>query len=178
MSYPVADWRIIDVIDGTDPSLRCDEQWQIEQSGVKPIVMMRGIGDKCIPYMVDAVIRELEGPRRMKMLRIHGHGHPGIQALAAGLHIWPESDDKLLLTYQNVERIATTLARLAPYFTADGKVWLMGCETGQGEKGKTLLSGLAKAWRVPVTAGVLPQAPGGLSTFQHIGPTVTMYPSG
>ena len=173
-AYPVADWRIIDVVDFTDTDLVRAEVVDLEQSGVEPLLIMRGLGNQTIPFLVDAIIREVKAPRRIKLLRIHGHGAPGCQSIAAGLDIYLDGDDGL--TYRNVDRFAPVLQRLATFFTPDGKAWLMGCETGKGEEGKALLSGLARAWGVPVTAGVLKQSPGGISTFQHIGPTVTQYP--
>jgi len=70
------------------------------------------------------------------------------------------------------------LARLRVIFGPYGCVQFMHCSTGRGASGRRVLSAIANALGVPVSAGVRDQLGGGLNTFRFEGPTVTMLPAG
>lgn len=174
-----------DVIDTVDPGLILSETAWIVEAGGKPILMRDG---DTINKMVNLLIeRALTEP--IKMLRIHGHGKPGLQAIASGKSTKPAP--LVAIGNYNFSKIQSELSRLSGYFSTNGEVHLMGCNVGEGKKGQNLLQSLANLWRVSVTAGVQTQwacsiiTPvfGGMdttsckySTFAFEGPTETAFP--
>lgn len=91
------------------------------------------------------------------ILQIHSHGEPG--EMFSGR-----------LTAATARAHFGVFARLRPYFAADGQVFLKGCTVGRHPD---LLRVLSRAWRVPVTAGMLDQMAGGADHDRYVGPTVT-----
>jgi hypothetical protein len=186
---------VVDVVDCTDLDLVKTEYKAVLARGRCPVVLLKGLSDP-LTYMVTHVKRRAGNPRRIAHLRIHGHGAPGIQLIAAGQALEghgastralklvegrPGSipHDRSVISVKNLRAITPTLRKLTPYFTATAAVWLMGCNVGKGKDGYTLLKGLARIWRVPVSAGSKVQyagGPGDSATFQLEGNVVTQYP--
>ena len=112
--------------------------------------------------LVSRIISRVGRRGGLDILQIHSHGEPG--TMFSGR-----------LTAQSAQLAAGTFAQLAPYFSASGQVFLKGCTTGQAPG---LLQPLARAFGVPVTAGVEIQFAGGSTHDVFIGRTVTATPDG
>jgi len=116
-------------------------------------------------------------PGSVFLLRFHGHGAAGIAGISVGTG--EVVDEGAYLAPSNVDKYAGSLARLKNVFSPYGCVQLMHCSTGAGAKGRLLLTKLAKAIGVPVTAALLTQYGGaGVNTFAWEGPTQTATPDG
>ena len=159
-----------------------------------------------VEYLVDRVIGAARTHRTIGLLRIHGHGVPGVQMIAGGqiednvavgrgAHVpsLPRGPAGIVVdkppdytkALQGSDRVLSATSvrvhrrqfvRLAPYFRPRGEAWLMGCNVGHHLAGRALLQALASIWRVPVSAGTAIQYGGGQYTYRFEGPVVTMYP--
>ena len=70
-------------------------------------------------------------------------------------------------------------SRLKHIFAPFGSAEMHGCRVALGQQGHSLLSGLAGAWGVPVTASTVTQYGGsGDDTYRFEGPIVTICPDG
>ncbi|MBK9167619.1 MAG: peptidoglycan-binding protein [Bryobacterales bacterium] len=166
--------KIIDVVDGTDPSLVNLEANDIRAAGGDPIVVF-GMSNGVAVVMGEIVARA-GGPNTVALLRIHGHGGKGIQNVTGGEINGAPHLAGISLT--NFGQIAGSLMTIRHTFSPFGSVQLLGCKVGGGAAGRALVKKLADTWGVPVTAGVFDQLGGGANTFRFEGPTTTGYPSG
>lgn len=111
--------------------------------------------------MVDKVLRRV-GDNWIRSLFIGGHGSPGYQSIGAGPN-WDSTGDRSLQIDSSTNGLkgnsAHHLARLNRKFSYDAVVTLGGCQTGQGDAGKTLLKELSRILGVPVEAGTANQRP-------------------
>jgi len=154
-----------------------DELSDLHEIGAAPIRI--GAMDFGVDFMVDSLIQRVKDSGTIDLLRIHGHGVPGLQTVSSGLNL-----EKISLPYLrsiisscNFVHIQKCLARLQGLFAPNAQVWLMGCEVGANFQGSFLVNNLAKLWRVPVKAGLLEQfAYFGTTTFGLEGPTITGLP--
>lgn len=166
--------QTIDVIDGTDQSLVDLEAKDIRRCGGDPIIVYGASNG--VEEIVNAVCRKAAGGGPIGLLRIHGHGKQGNQAVTAGQ---ANAERHLAnVSVKNFSMVAGTLGRLAPLFSPFGSLQLMGCSVGGGAEGKQLLSLIAPVVGVPVTAGYFDQLGGGRNTFIFEGPTVSAFPAG
>lgn len=173
---------IFDVVDAVDPDLVSAEGAWIKAEGGDPILMYAG---ETVNLMISRLL-DRTAKASIKLLRIHGHGRPGLQGIANGNN--PKPAPLAAIGVYNFDKIKNELSRLNGAFSMNAEVYLMGCNVAQGKKGKQLLESLANVWRVPITAGVKTQwscgteAPVDLIdickayTFSHEGPTETAYP--
>ncbi len=116
---------------------------------------------------LDEIIRRIVDTCRargkMDLIRFNGHGHPG-QLLHGQL-------DEL-----SAAREQTTLSRLRPYFNPNAEAYLLNCVVGQRPQ---ILVSLARAWHIPVSAGVQQQLWGhDSSSLRFEGPTRTGHRNG
>lgn len=162
---------VIDSVDLTNPKDMGYEDAAIRRAGGSPIVnfgMCNGV------KVVMQRIQSNASAGNVVLLRFHGHGSPGEMGLTVGTgsHVSSEFGVTFL------DSLARFVAPLAWIFSSFGSAELHGCRVGSGRDGRRLVSALAKAWGVPVTAGVRTQLGGGRSTFRFEGPTFTAFPSG
>ena len=88
-------------------------------------------------------------------------------------------DHDAALSSRNASRLAAELSVLASRFAPYGSVQLHGCKVGRGRAGAQLLSILARAFGVPVSAGTSSQrVTSDEELFRHEGHVRTVYPGG
>jgi hypothetical protein len=143
-----------DIIDMTDSNLGnsriqglnnlCVASTQIQIYG-----MSNGVAQ-----MVTDIKNALAGGQ-IDVLRIWGHGGPGLQNVTAGASGSSANADFSGLTQDNYKTVG--IDGLTGQFTADGWVELRGCSVGAGDPGKQLLTGLASLLGVNVYAGDVTQ---------------------
>ncbi|MGD9614999.1 MAG: peptidoglycan-binding protein [Alphaproteobacteria bacterium] len=162
---------IIDCIDIFDPSLMNFEMKDLVRVGVNPLVlggMCNGV-EQAVQMILSAA------GRNVFMLRFHGHGAPGIAGISFG-EGGVGFGERANIDPANLAVMLPILARLRPIFGPYGCVQFMHCSTGRGPDGRTVLSSIANALNVPVSAGLRDQLGGGVNTFRFEGPTFTAVP--
>jgi hypothetical protein len=112
---------------------------------------------------------------KIDLLRIHGHGGPGLQTVSSSLHLYASQLPHLrsVISVYNFDLIRPCLRQLTTSFAPNAEVYLMGCEVGAEEEGQELLDSLSELWQVTVTAGIPIQFGGGWQTFNFEGATLT-----
>ena len=168
-----SDWQIIDSVDRADyddpkhaindhKDLARYRQTLLEQFGLtfgSPIVVNR--------------VRANARPGQVVLLRFHGHGSPGHMIVASGrIHTGSS------LHHGYGRNFFDFLRPLREIFAPFGSVELHGCRVGQGRPGRELLTGMADALGVPISAGLGSQLGGGKYTFRFEGRTITICPNG
>lgn len=171
------------IIDFVDISMRdAVEVEAIRAQGREPVTINRSRANS-VRLVIDAIIERAEsggGYGVITLLRFFGHG------IIAGMGITDsEHMCDAMVDYSNaISRtvIATQpheFVRLRPYFAANARVELHGCNVGRGPHGRELLRYLADIWRVPVSAGSHTQRVGTGSVLSNFEGTVyTVYPDG
>jgi hypothetical protein len=171
--------NIVDCIDVFDEKFWTAGGEQLEDRDI------RGAGGK--PFLIGGLSNGIEQaisdiyraatPGSVFLLRFHGHGDKGVAGISLGTgNVVSEG---AYLAASNVDQYAASLGRLKAIFSPYGCVQLMHCSTGAGAKGRLLLSKLAKAIGVPVTAALFDQIGGsGVSTFAWEGSTQSAFPDG
>jgi len=140
-----------DVIDTIDPSFSKAEVAWIKDAGGDPVIMKSG---ESVNEMVQKLITRVNGSP-IKLLRIHGHGFPGFQAVASGKIRHPHP--LAAISNKHFEKVKSPLRRLKTNFFKGGEVYLMGCNVGEGSEGEQLLQKLANLWGVPVSGAAQTQ---------------------
>jgi hypothetical protein len=166
---------IIDVVDTYDKSLLNQEVAAIRAQGREPIVLNHTTTN-AIAQIAQMIIDRAGGPSTITLLRFHGHGVPGAMGVNSGEEDFDSYGNGISIT--NLELIRSDLARLRPYFAANARVELHGCNVASGRRGRQLLRSLAAIWGVPVSAGSRTQQGGGAATFRFEGPVYTSSPAG
>ncbi|MEM7023105.1 MAG: peptidoglycan-binding protein [Pseudomonadota bacterium] len=164
----------LQVIDSVDLSNHGDigyEDKAIRNAGGKPLTHFGMSGG--VRVVMRSILQRAQ-PGGVVLLRFHGHGAPGAMGLTTGID--DEATSEFGLRF--LEDLVRDISGLRPIFAPFGSVELHGCRVGSGKDGRRLITALARAWRVPVTAGVRTQYGGGASTFRFEGRTVTAFPSG
>lgn len=156
---------IVDCIDVFDEAVYEYYASEIRRAGGDPIL----IGGMC-RGVVQAAKMIRDTANAAFLLRFIGHGGPGRQQVSAGKG--GVGDQRAALNFSNAPYAATL--QLGPAFGSYGSAELHGCKVASGSRGRDLLSNLARAWGVPVTAGLKSQH----STFRFDGPTFTAVPFG
>ena len=167
------EWQIIDSVDRSDHDSREHRIDDHEDLAPYGQTLLEQFG---LSAGTPLVLRSIQGRARaaeVVLLRFHGHGGPGRMIVSSGRIAAGSSFD-----HRYSPRFYAALRELRPIFAPFGSVEMHGCRVGQGPQGRALLSGMADALGVPVTAGVYSQYGGGPSTFCFEGPTVTMCPNG
>jgi hypothetical protein len=175
----------IDALDITDPDILEAEGSAIRNAGGMPILT----GGMCngVNQVIQSV--RLEAGRlggKIILLRFYGHGAPATVGVSDGVgsvrlgnrRVYLEDSELTSITPGNFATLQASLATLRPQFAAFASVELHGCRIGAGRSGRQLVTQLAKAWGVPVSAGVRTQYAGGSSTFRFEGPVFTATPAG
>ncbi len=166
---------VYDVVNLTGPGMLWEARTVLDSGGM-PISIQRMPNG--IDYMVDEVVKRVAAMGTIDLLRIHGHGAPGIQTISCGVDLYKKELPRMrsILSSYNFDTIRNALMRLNGCFAQDAKVWLMGCEVGARQEGWNLIHKLSKLWGVEVTAGVPTQYGGITESFAHEGGTITCMP--
>jgi len=168
-----AELPIVDCIDIFDPDLMNLEMRDIQNAGGNPIEI--GGASNGVEQMVQLIASA--GRRNLFLLRFHGHGAPGVAGFSfgrGGAGFGHRAD----IDPTNIGVLTPILTRLRPVFGPYGCVQFMHCSTGRGPSGRAVLTAIAEALRVPVSAGIFDQLGGGVHTFEFEGPTFTAVPGG
>lgn len=167
---------IYDVINIAEPNLMflVREMREMDIAPIQIPTLSNGVD-----YMVNELVNRVAKMGTIDLLRIHGHGGPGIQTISCGLNLIKKElpTSRSILSTYNFERLRAVLTRLNGCFAPDARVWLMGCEVGAERQGWELVHKLSSLWRVAVTAGVPLQYGGSyMTTLTHEGNTITCLP--
>jgi len=156
---------VYDVVNVAQHDLQL-ESYDLQEISAAPIRIWEM--NNGVDFMVDELVKRVKDSGTIDLLRIHGHGIPGVQTVSAGMSLQKSALPFLrsIISSYNFVHIQKCLARLQGLFAPNGQVWLMGCEVGATLQGTILVNNLAKLWRVPVKAGFLEQLGGGVETFK------------
>lgn len=167
-------WQVIDSVDVTefdDPKHAPTDQLDLQGYGQKLLLQYgqcQGI------FHVVHTIQSSASAGNVVLLRFHGHGSPGIMIVAAG-----RMGQGSALNSRWGPKFFAHMSGLRGIFAPFGSVEMHGCRVAAGPHGKALISGLADAFGVPVTAAKVTQyGGGGDSTFQFEGAVDTACPGG
>jgi hypothetical protein len=166
-------WQIIDSVDRTeyhDPKHAINDHKDLapyRQTLLEQFGMSFGS-----PVVVDQV-KASGRAGQVVLLRFHGHGSPGHMYLASGRD---HSGSSFHYLYN--KKFYESLRPLREIFAPFGSVELHGCNVGRGRPGRVLMSGMADALGVPVSAGLGTQYGGSKKTFRFESPTITYCPNG
>jgi hypothetical protein len=166
------DLPIIDSIDVWDPTFMQEDATYIRKAGGDPIL----IGGMC--NGVEQAVAEIRRrARNIFLLRLHGHGAPGIGSSGTGHGELDPSMMERSDIWDNPVLLAT-VGQLASIFGPYGCVQFIQCQTGRGPKGHLLLTHISARLNVPVTGAVHDQPFNRAASFRLFGPTVTVAPKG
>ena len=167
---------LIDIIDIFDQNLYENQAaYIVKETGGTP-VFLGGMSNGLAQLAV-----ELSTARVAFLLRIIGHGCPGVQAISMGKGGWisyrhghkvynmfPHETSSLNNKNMKHLPIGALQATFGPYASVE----LHGCHVAAGATGHRFIKTLANMLRVPVTAGTKSQR----SAIRFDGPTVTALP--
>lgn len=143
-----------DIIDMTDSNLGNNRiQGLNNLSVVSEQLQFYGMSNGVAQMVAD--IKNALGGEQIDVLRIWGHGGPGLQNVTAGASGDSANADFSGLTAENYASVG--LDGLSGLFSADGSIELRGCSVGAGDEGKALLTGVASLLNVNVYAGDVTQ---------------------
>jgi hypothetical protein len=117
-----------------------------------------------------------EAPHSVALLRFHGHGNPGAMHVSGGWVAGAIASSFRAQQFRNPEAVAA-YSRLGGIMKSYGSIELHGCNVAAGSRGHQLLSGMAGACAVPVTAGLGTQN-GAQKANRFEGPVHTELPLG
>ena len=126
---------------------------------------------------VEQAVQSILGasPGNVFLLRFHGHGTEGVAGISFGHGLYDERAD---IDYLNLHEVVPIIGRLRPIFGPYGCAEFTGCRTGGGPRGRLLLSSVANALGVPVSAAIRTQYFSPTKAFKIDGPTYTAVPGG
>ena len=163
--------RVIDLVDIYDPSLANLEARDVRNAGGTAITI--GGMSNGVEQAVSDVLASVTGGS-VFLLRIHGHGAPGVAGISDGHGVPGEHGTSINI--DNMSYAGPLLAQLRPIFSPYGCIQFMHCSTGGGQAGQALLDSVAMWTGVPTTGAVHDQSGGGLDTFAYEGSTRTSVP--
>ena len=169
--------QVIDSIDVTDPTL-LDYVVPEVSKWTDPVVM--GGMSNGAKQLVTEVRARVRGQRSLLMLRLHGHGAPGLIALSHGSRrITPGIDPFLaqsVISNNIMPALMPLLQQLSPLMHNMGFIELHSCRVGLGATGAAFVKQFAQVMQAPVRAA-LSQQPHN-KVFTLIGNTFTGIPGG
>ena len=144
----------LDIIDMTDSNLGNNRiQGLNNLSVVSTQLQFYGMSNGVAQMVSD--IKNALASDQIDVLRIWGHGGPGLQNVTAGDSGSSANADFSGLTVDNYQQVG--IDGLTGLFTQSGWLELRGCSVGDGDPGQTLLTGLAALLGVNVYAGDVTQ---------------------
>lgn len=161
--------QIVDFVDVTDDAMLSQEVAPLEAIGAKPIYYRSsGVG-------VNRAVNDIA--HRMNdtfLLRMHGHGAPGIAGISDGEHAGG-SDHSFGLNWETANQMRKLFGLFGPY----GCMQFMHCQTGRGHDGDQFLKWMSEATGVPASAAIRDQFSGTLKKLVRFEGTFrTRYPGG
>lgn len=169
--------QVVDAVDVTDPSLNETVVPEVSR-WLDPIVL--GGMSNGVEQLVTEVRARVRGERTLMMLRLHGHGAPGLAAVSHGSRrVSPGVDPfaaQSVIALHILPVLTPVLQRLAPLFHDFGFLELHSCRVGEGAGGASFVRKLAVAVGAPVRAAISKQA--AAEVFTLTGPTTTGFPAG
>jgi hypothetical protein len=168
--------QVIDSIDVTDPTLL--EFVVPEVSKWSDPVVMGGMSNGAT-QLVTEVRARAQGERSLLMLRLHGHGAPGLIALSHGSRrVTPGVDPFLaqsVISNNIMPALTPLLQQLTPLMHNMGFIELHSCRVGEGAVGAAFVKRFADAMQAPVRAALSVQPMN--QVFTLTGNTFTGIPS-
>jgi hypothetical protein len=169
--------QVIDSIDVTDPTLL--EYVVPEVSKWTDPVVIGGMSNGARQLVTELRAR-VQGERSLLMLRLHGHGAPGLIALSHGSRrIMPGVDPFLaqsVISNSLMPMLMPLLQQLTPLMHNMGFIELHSCRVGQGAVGAAFVKRFADAMQAPVRAALCEQPH--KQVFTLVGNTFTGIPGG
>lgn len=143
-----------DVIDMTDSNLGNNRIQGLNNLSVLSTQLQFYGMSNGVAQMVSDIKKAL-ADGQIDVLRIWGHGGPGLQNVTAGADGSSANADFSGLTQDNYDKVG--IDGLTGLFAQGASIELRGCSVGDGDPGKKLLTGLAAMLGVDVYAGDVTQ---------------------
>jgi hypothetical protein len=135
---------MIDVIDMVDGAGKYQKQ-DLIKLGYKHFIELPLMSNGLLE-MKNRIV-QIAGAHSINVLRVWGHGGPGIQNVSLGARYPSQTGNGLSsITYNNLHN----LTELGPYFALNARVELRGCSVAN-DQGR-MMSALATLWQVRVQA--------------------------
>ena len=161
--------QILDFVDIFDPVINDREARSINGAGGNALVMggaCNGINQSM--QMIEQVASNLF------MLRLHGHGAPGLAGISQGTENLPQWS-----AFKNMASSREALQRIRHVFGPYGCIQFMHCSTGAGAEGFKFLQMVADTLMIPASAAYNVQLGGPLKeTVRFEGMVRTVCPGG
>ena len=169
--------QTVDSVDVTDPTVA--EIIVPALSRVTLPVLLGGMSNGVAQLITDVQAR-VQGERSLMMLRMHGHGSPGLAAISHGSRrVSPGIDpfgNQTVIAQQIMPALTSQLKQLGPLFANFGFVELHSCRVAEGVQGERFVRDFADALGAPVRAAVSKQQ--AENVFTLTGKTFTGIPGG
>jgi peptidoglycan hydrolase-like protein with peptidoglycan-binding domain len=171
-----AQLEVIDALDITDPAVV--EQALPKLTSPSTILIESGGMSNGIAQLVTEIRQRARGEQSIMMLRLHGHGAPGLMAISAGSRHSTGGIDGIaaqsVMTPLLLQTLAPVLSQIAPLLHNFGFVELHSCRIAQGAHGMSFVRQLANIIRAPVRAALSKQKMDKVYTL--VGPTFSGFP--
>jgi len=169
--------QVIDAVDVTDPSAL--------EGAVPPLskwtdpIVLGGLSNG-VDQLVREVRARVRGESTLMMLRLHGHGSPGLVAVSHGSRRVSPGIDPLLaqsvITLGLMPVFTPLLRQLGPLFCDFGFIELHSCRVGEGPQGESFVRRFTDVIGAPVRAGASRQPIA--EVFTLTGKTFSAFPGG
>lgn len=161
--------QILDFVDIFDPDLKDDEARSINNAGGSALVM----GGAC-NGINQATQMIAQVASNLFLLRLHGHGAPGVAGISEGTE-----DARQRSAFKNLDSSRAALQRIRGVFGPYGCIQFMHCSTGAGAAGLAFLQMVADTLMIPASAAYRVQLGGPLKeTVRFEGMVRTVCPGG
>jgi peptidoglycan hydrolase-like protein with peptidoglycan-binding domain len=171
-----AELQVIDFIDITDPAVLVQALPNL--TSPFPILIESGGMSNGIAQLVTEIRVRARGEQSIMMLRLHGHGGPGLMAISAGSRHSTGGIDGIaaqsVMTPLLLQTLAPVLSQIAPLMHNFGFVELHSCRVAQGANGMGFVRHLANIIRAPVRAALSKQKMD--KVYVLVGPTFSGFP--
>jgi hypothetical protein len=174
-----ASLQVVDAIDVTDPTLLDFVVPEVSKWN-DPIVI--GGMSNGVAQLLTEVRARARGAKSLLMLRLHGHGSPGLIALSHGSRKVSPGIDPIvaqsIITTALIPALTPLLKQLTPLMHNLGFLEFHSCRVAFGPSGANFVRQLANTLQVPVRAASGPSDQPFKSVFTLVGPTFNGIPGG
>ena len=171
-----AQLQVVEAVDITDPAVV--EIALPKLTSPSAIVIESGGMSNGVAQLVNDIRARAKGQQSIMMLRLHGHGGPGLVAVSAGSRHSTGGIDGIaahaVITLSLLQSLAPVLAQIGPLMHNFGFIELHSCRIAQGANGMTFVRELANVVGAPVRAGLSKQQMADVYTL--VGPTFSGFP--
>ena len=171
-----AQLQVIDAIDITDPAVL--EIALPKLTSPSTTVIESGGMSNGIAQLVTEIRARAQGQQSIMMLRLHGHGAPGLIAVSAGSRRSTGGIDGIaaqsVITTSLLQTLAPVLSQLRPLMHDFGFIELHSCRIAQGANGMSFVRQLANIIGAPVRAALSKQQ--AKDVYALVGPTFSGFP--